>query len=218
MGLYVLFIEVEKSLSTFIDNFLILNNEHLTAETLYNLTISLIDKHKDKCGYANPNALILYNKMKKWVCLYFAIFESCYSIEAMQKNVMEVSCHYSSVAVGNKLIQSDTLAMALHLHNEVSDVFLIDKQKLLLYNHPNPPEDGIIKMDIEKWLHLFQCDRAVVEEVLNKEYINQAERLKALWALMGFDEAAVLYDIHDYDRLEIYNAEALEGFEVIKVP
>jgi len=66
--------------------------------------------------------------------------------------------------------------------------------------------------------HVFQCDRAVVEEVLNKEYISQSERLRALWALMGFDEAAVLYDIHDYDRLEKYYAEALEGFEVIKVP
>ena len=192
---------------------MLLNNEEFTEKKLTALTKEIIQKYRNKaCNDAN--AKIFYNGSKKWICIYFSgVFSSLYTLNDIKKNVAILANHYGTAVIHNQVIETNSLAMIMH-DDCVSDAYIIDQGDFLLYDCPDGP---IIKMNIDRWKHLFECEENIVNQILEAEYTDESERLKALWALLGFDEKVVLCDNNSYDWLINYQSDKIKAFNVIDV-
>ena len=201
------------AMSMFINNYMILNNEEFTEKKLTDITKEIIQKYRNKyCN--NANAKIFYNENKKWVCIYFSgVFNSLYTLDSLKKHVSLLASHYGTAVIHNQVIETNSLAMIMH-DDCVSDAYIIDRGDFLLYDCPDGP---IIQMNIDKWKRLLEYDKDVVKQILEAEYDDESERLKALWVLLGFDEILVLCDDNSYDWLINYKPDMIKAFNIIDV-
>ena len=199
-------------MSSFVDNYMILNNEKFTEENLYDSTRKLLEaQSKGRASfYEKPSARIFYNKSKKWICIYFtAAFISRTTIDGLRENVAMLSEYYGTTVVNNQVLETNTLLMTMH--GETSGMCAKDPFDFYLV------EDAGIKMEFDKWKHLFECDESTVAKILEAEYDDETNRVKDLWVQLGFDEIIVMCDNLAYDWLIDYQADKIKDFTIIEV-
>jgi hypothetical protein len=123
-------------------------------------------------------------------CIYFtAAFDTRFSPESLLEHVTMMADYYGTTVIHNEVMETNTLVMTMHGH--FSDVYIEDRLGFFLHDHP---KGSIIKMDTDKWMPLFECDKNVVTQILEAEYDDESMRLKELWVHLGFDEVVVVCD------------------------
>ena len=78
-----------------------------------------------------------------------------------------------------------------------------------------PSENGILKMDFEKWMPLLECSKDEIEEILLRHYVSEDDRLSLIWEHLGFCESAVIDDINSFEWVEEHDTGRFRKFEEI---